>query len=274
MIIKTLSENTSLSESLGSEHGLSLHIETKRHRILFDTGASDLFAENAKKMGVDLSLVDLAVISHGHYDHGGGLKAFLKANSKARIYLRQQAFDPHYVKRDGGMKSYIGLDKTLAENERMVFCEDCFVVDQGLTLFSGVRGRTFLPTGNKILLVNQGDDFVLDQFAHEQNLIIEEDGKTLLLAGCAHAGIVNILNHFKEHKGSLPNIVIGGFHLYNWNEKGKEETAVVQHLGKSLLDTKAKFYTGHCTGLEPYNILKTVMGKNIEYISTGSVLDL
>jgi 7,8-dihydropterin-6-yl-methyl-4-(beta-D-ribofuranosyl)aminobenzene 5'-phosphate synthase len=85
MIIKVLAENTSATNDLCSEHGLSLYIETKGHKLLFDTGASAFFAENAIKMNVDLSAVDLAVISHGHYDHGGGLKTFLNINTCARV---------------------------------------------------------------------------------------------------------------------------------------------------------------------------------------------
>ena len=91
MIITVLSENLTSSDKLGSEHGLSLYIETETHKILFDTGASGLFAENAGKLGVDLAKVDLAVISHGHYDHGGGLKTFLGINNRAKIYLHQMA---------------------------------------------------------------------------------------------------------------------------------------------------------------------------------------
>jgi mRNA degradation ribonuclease J1/J2 len=72
MIIKTLVENTALSKNFGSEHGLSLYIEANSHKILFDVGASELFLENAKKLNVDISEVDYLIISHGHYDHGGG----------------------------------------------------------------------------------------------------------------------------------------------------------------------------------------------------------
>lgn len=119
MIIKTLVENTSISEKLGGEHGLSLYIETKKHKLLFDTGASALFAENARKMKVDLSEVDLAVISHGHYDHGGGLKAFVNINSKAKIYLNQKSFEKYYSNRSNGEKVYIGLDEV---NAKQSFC--------------------------------------------------------------------------------------------------------------------------------------------------------
>jgi 7,8-dihydropterin-6-yl-methyl-4-(beta-D-ribofuranosyl)aminobenzene 5'-phosphate synthase len=90
MLIKTLVENTSISKDFGSEHGLSLYVETKKHKILFDVGASDLFLQNAKKLNVNIADVDFLVISHGHYDHGGGLKTFLKENTKAEVFLHHK----------------------------------------------------------------------------------------------------------------------------------------------------------------------------------------
>ena len=97
MKIISLLENTSERDDVKTEHGLSLYIETNGHRILFDMGQTDLFYENASTLGVDLSLVDLAVLSHGHYDHGGGLRKFLEVNSTAPIYLRKEAFLPYYI---------------------------------------------------------------------------------------------------------------------------------------------------------------------------------
>ncbi|MPM75383.1 hypothetical protein SDC9_122375 [bioreactor metagenome] len=274
MIVKVLSENTTSSENLGSEHGLSLYIETETHKILFDTGASGLFAENAGKLGIDLTKVDLAVISHGHYDHGGGLKTFLDINNKAKIYLHQKAFEPHYANRPGGKKAYIGLDESLLPNEQFVFCDDRYMIDEKLELFSGVEAKRFVPSGNTDLFKKNGDAFVQDDFAHEQNLIISDNGKTLLIAGCAHNGIINIIDQFKAEKGCLPDYVIGGFHLYNHGTKQNEAPSVVDEIGKSLLETHAQYYTCHCTGIESYTHLKAVMGENIDYISTGDQLTI
>ncbi|MFA7660406.1 MAG: MBL fold metallo-hydrolase [Anaerovoracaceae bacterium] len=274
MIVKVLAENTSASKEFGNEHGLSLYLETENHKLLFDTGASSLFSENAKKLGVDLSKVDLAVISHGHYDHGGGLKTFLEINNKARIYLHQKAFDEHYANRSGSGKTYIGLDKELFPNDRFVFCNDHFKIDEELELFSGVKAMRLVPTGNADLFVKLGDAFVQDNFAHEQNLVIANCGKTMLISGCAHNGIINIIDQFKKDRGSLPDYVIGGFHLYNHGTKENEAADIVNQIGMSLLETQAQYYTCHCTGLESYHRLKTIMGGKIDYISTGDQLTI
>jgi len=274
MIVKVLSENTTSSEKLQGEHGLSLYIETQTHKLLFDTGASGLFAENAQKLGVDLAKVDIAVISHGHYDHGGGLETFLNLNGAAKVYIHQRAFEQHYANRPGGMKAYIGLNEALYANERFVFCNDRCQIDDELELFSHVQATRLIPSGNTDLLVKEGDTFIRDDFAHEQNLVIRQSGKTMLIAGCAHNGIINIIDRFKAEKGCYPDYVVGGFHLYNHGSKRDEVPEVVHEIGRILLETHARYYTCHCTGIESYNRLKAVMGENISYISTGDQITL
>ena len=96
LVENTVSEEQAERLGLGREHGLSLYIEACGHRILFDMGQSGLFARNAAALGVDLAAVDLAVLSHGHYDHGGGLARFLELNGAAPVYLNEHAFEPHY----------------------------------------------------------------------------------------------------------------------------------------------------------------------------------
>jgi 7,8-dihydropterin-6-yl-methyl-4-(beta-D-ribofuranosyl)aminobenzene 5'-phosphate synthase len=271
MIIRTLAENTSITEDLGSEHGLSLYIETKDHKILFDVGASGLFLENAEKLGVNIAEVDYLIISHGHYDHGGGLRTFLQENKKAEVFLHRLAFEKHYALRPNGQLEYIGLEEDLEQNSRFIFTADRLFISKGIQVFSNITQREQLPVSNKGLFVEQNGKMMEDNFSHEQNLVVEEDGKTLLITGCAHNGIVNIIEHFHLIRRRMPDYVIGGLHLSS-RSGSKENPADIEIIGKYLLSTKAKFFTCHCTGLEPYKKLKDIMKDNIGYLSTGSQL--
>jgi len=272
MIIRTLVDNTSISEEFNSEHGLCLYIETKKHKLLFDLGASPLFIENAKKLNVDLSEIDLVVISHGHYDHGGGLKAFLNVNSRAKIYLNQKAFHKYYSKRPNGDKVYIGLDGGLLPTDRFIFVRDHLIIDDELQLFSNIKGKKLTAHGNQNLLMELTTSMVQDDFSHEQNLIINEGCTTLLVSGCAHNGIVNIIDHFTTEMNGLLSHVIGGFHLSNGSANKCEDLSLISQIGEYLKNTDLNYYTCHCTGIEPYKKLKEILGGKIHYLATGSQL--
>lgn len=271
MLIKTLIENTSISEDFGVEHGLSLHIETNKHNILFDVGASDLFLRNAKKLDVNISDVDFLVISHGHFDHGGGLKTFLQENTKAKVFLNRLAFGKYYSAREDGELSYIGLDETLRQNKQIVLTSERLFISDGIQIFSNVLAKEPRPKSNSGLLKEHEGQAVDDTFAHEQNLAIEEDGKILLITGCAHNGIINILEHFKTLYGRMPDYVIGGFHLSNRSGSG-EKPETIDKMALYLTSTGAKFYTCHCTGIEAYKRLKASMGDSIDYLAGGSAI--
>ncbi len=274
MIVRVLAENTSISDKYNNEHGLSLYVETNKNKLLFDMGLSGLFYENAKKMGIDIGNIDLAIISHGHYDHGGGLNTFLKNNSKAKIYFHNKAFEKYYSNRADDKKVFIGLDDALLPNDRFIFCNGRLFIDNELELFSDVTMKKFIPSCNIGLLKKEGELYLQDNFEHEQNLIISRNGKTLLIAGCAHNGIINILDKFKEEKGCFPDYVIGGFHLYNRRIKKGEPSVIIDNIAKYLSETCSQYYTCHCTGIEPYNRLKVFMGEKIGYISTGEQIKI
>ncbi len=271
MIINVLVENTSISEELGSEHGFSLFIETGKRKVLFDVGASGLFLDNAKKLGLDISEVDYLVISHGHDDHGGGLEIFLEENKKAEVFIHRQAFERHYVHRLDGKLDFIGLNDNLKSNKQLIATSDRFIISKGIEVFSNVTLRKEQPVSNKGLIIEHNGKRTQDTFAHEQNLVIEEDGKMLLVTGCAHNGIINILEHFHDLYRCMPDYVIGGFHLSS-RSAGNESDERIDKIGTYLNATKAKYYTCHCTGIEPYKRLKSIMGKNIDYIKTGKKL--
>jgi len=204
MKIHVLMENTAAVPSLKAEHGLSLYIETGRHKILFDAGQTDGFADNAAEMGLSLADVDLAILSHGHYDHGGGLLRFLQENDHAPVYLHRDAFAPRY----SGPEKFIGLDPALKTAGRLIFTDDFFEIDDTLTLRTcNGRPAPFPPSAEGLFVECEGVRRP-DDFHHEQYLSVRENGRHILISGCSHKGVMDIAEWFR------PDALIGGFH-YN-----------------------------------------------------------
>ena len=258
MKITALTENTSCDPSIGCEHGLSLYIETKTHRILFDTGQSALFAENADKLGVDLSRVDIAVLSHGHYDHGGGINRFLQLNEKAKVYLSRCAFEPHYNAQD----KYIGLDIGLKDSDRLIYTGEEYRIDNGIELYacnSRERVREIDCAG---LSVRENDRMIPEDFRHEQYLLISENEKRILISGCSHKGIINIMTWFR------PDVLVGGFHFM----KMPLDARLVS-FARELDSFDTEYYTCHCTGAEQFAFMKPYM-KKLHYLSAGQTIEI
>lgn len=274
MIITTLVENTTLSKEYKNKHGLCLHIKTKNHSILFDLGPDDTFVRNANKLKIDISDVDIVVISHGHKDHGGGLSAFLNNNKKAIIYIHKNAFDSYYTSILGLFKYYIGLDNKMKNNNRIVLTDDNFIIDDNIHLFSNIKGNELMPCSNKSLLRKERNKYVQDDFNHEQNLILKEDDKNILIAGCCHNGITNIMAKAEKTIGKSLDIILGGFHLFDPVSKKSEDTTVVEKISENLYTKNTKFYTYHCTGIKPFEIVQRKLGNKITYLSTGQVIEI
>ena len=258
MIITSLLENTTSRPDIAAEHGLSLYVETETRRILFDMGQTDLFARNAEVLGVDLSQVDLAVLSHGHYDHGGGLATFLEINRTTPVYLTEAAFLPHY----NGTQKYIGLDASLRGHPRLRVVSGDLSLGGDLTLLSPNGRERKHSLGAFDLTERVGDVFIPDDFRHEQYLLIEEGGKRVLISGCSHAGILDIVEWFS------PDVLIGGFHVSKM-ALGAELTA----LGDALAAHGTEYYTCHCTGTEQYAFLRGQMPR-LRYLAGGETVIL
>lgn len=260
MKLRVLAENTACRDGIGAEHGLSLWLETGGHTILFDIGQSSLFEENARKLGLDLTGVEAAIVSHGHYDHGGGLKTFLERNKTAPVYLSQYALEAHYH----GRERFIGLDGAWKNDSRLIFTQGDEMLFPGVRLCVPGEGFSGNPRREDHMLVRRGTVFVPDDFRHEQYLLIEEPGQSILISGCSHRGIGHIIRKYR------PQTVIGGFHTSSLDPNGPE----LEHLSGELADLGAQYYTCHCTGLPQYVFLKERMGERIHYLSSGMVLEL
>ena len=270
--IVTLVENTSCNKACGSKHGLSFYIETKSHKILFDVGPNDLYYKNAKKLGINIEDVDMMILSHGHVDHGGGLEHFLKINKKAKVYARLEAFNEHYTM-FLGLNIKIGIDCVI-DNERFVITDNKLKIDDEIELFSGVTGRKLFSYMNGTLFVKKNGQIERDRFEHEQYLIVSDENTKILLTGCSHNGVANIVEKYDELYKDAPLVaVIGGFHLYDPVKRKYESKDRILDITNWLLGRKEKYYTCHCTGRKAFEIMNGVMGTQLTYVSTGSKLE-
>ena len=275
MKIITLLENDACRAELASARGLSLYVETGRHKVLFDMGPDEQFLRNAEKLGVDLSAVDMAVLSHGHSDHGGGLAAFCRVNAGAKIYLRREALGAYYAVLPGQEPHYIGLPpEAEGLGDRFVFTGECLRPDEGLTLFSGVEDdRTVRAVAPK-LQERTGEGFRPDGFAHEQHLLIEENGRSALLAGCGHLGMVNTLRAAKRYLGRMPDVVFGGFHLFEVTPDTPGAGELIAATARALAEGTTVYYTGHCTGDWAFAQLQKTLGDRLRPMNGGTAAEL
>ena len=258
MKITSLVENTTADPRLGKEHGLSLYIEATGKTLLFDMGQSGLFAQNAQALGLDLAKVDLAVLSHGHYDHGGGLTHFLELNKTAPVYLSRYAFQPHYH----GAERYIGLDPALQGCARLHFVADRQTIAPGLTLYSCNDRTKQWDLGSFGLTMVQEGALLPEDFRHEQYLLIEEEGKRVLISGCSHKGVLDIAQWFQ------PDVLVGGFHF---SGLPLDDTLAGYACQLDGMDTE--FYTCHCTGCAQYEFMRPYLHR-LHYLSTGQSIVL
>lgn len=256
MKVTVLAENTACCEDMTAQHGLSLFLETCGFRILFDMGQDDTFARNARILGIDLSQVDFAVLSHGHYDHGGGLETFLQINQTAPVYIHKRAFGKYY----NGTEKYIGLPVSLQNHPRLIFTHGTTELSHGMKL----TDCNEYPWQFNSWGLNQknGDTITPDTFRHEQYLQITEGTKRYLISGCSHKGIVNIAECFQ------PDVLIGGFHLSKL-----EEESQLREIAEKLHNGHTVYYTGHCTGSRQFDFLKGIMGGNLRNLSTGKIIE-
>ncbi len=271
MKIINLVEDTYTGNGFEHEHGLSFYIETENHKILADCGASDMFIRNARRHKIDLSEIDSIILSHGHYDHSGGIMPFMRINPYTKIYMNHLAGGDYYSLKEWGLK-YIGIDKRILDLPSLELVKGNLKIDDEIFIFSGMTAPENLSKGNSRLKMKTDKGFVQDSFEHEQCFVITHKNKKILISGCAHNGMIIILERYKELFNSYPDIVISGFHMIQPEPYSEADVLRIEQTAIKLLKTGAVFYTGHCTGLEAYEIMKEVMGDNLIFFHSGDVI--
>lgn len=264
MKIVNLMENTQGEPGCIFQHGLSFYVETKKHKILVDAGPNGDILENAKALKIDLKKVDTMVLSHGHYDHGGGILPFSELNPKAKVYLQKLALKD-YCAYDGAKLGYryIGIDPRIAWLPNVVQAEGDLEIDEELSLFVMDQNQYPVPSTNKKILERIHQSYVRDDFRHEQALLIRSGKKSVVLSGCAHNGILNVMDAAVKKFGMEPDVVISGFHLMKNADYTEEELQEIDDIARELRKyKKTTFYTCHCTGLPAFERMQKILGPN------------
>jgi len=262
-------DNTENGDIRG-EWGLSILAEYGDKKILADVGASDLFAENLKKLGFEIGSIDFATLSHAHYDHSNGMARFFKDNETAKFYLRASTGEDCYFKY-WVFHKYIRISKGVMSefSDRIELVSGDYELCDGVYLIPhkteglesiGKRERMYRRTEN---------GWKPDNFSHEQSLVLDTEKGLVIINCCSHGGAANIIN---EVKNTFPEKkvygLIGGLHLFN---KSDEE---VRELAKAIENTGIEYVcTGHCTKQRAYNILREELGDKVEQLKVGLVMD-
>jgi 7,8-dihydropterin-6-yl-methyl-4-(beta-D-ribofuranosyl)aminobenzene 5'-phosphate synthase len=266
MKIITVVENLVYRSGLAGEHGLSFYIEDGKQKLLFDLGQSDMFLRNANILGIDIARIDQVVFSHGHYDHTGGLPSFMKKNKRAIFHVKKEARTPKF---DHTGKRFIGMPSTRIPRERLAPNNEADIckLSEHIWLFRKIPIHNAWDTHFEGLRVVKDNRLQKDHFEDEQFIVIRKPREMIILSGCSHRGITNIILAAKKHFDLPVALVLAGIHL-----KGIRSKQTFRKYAAFFLKNKVKkLRLCHCTGVEEYASLKNLVKGNIFYNHTGMI---
>jgi 7,8-dihydropterin-6-yl-methyl-4-(beta-D-ribofuranosyl)aminobenzene 5'-phosphate synthase len=272
--ITVVCENTvGTPAGLTGEWGLAMLVETGGKKILFDTGERGEVVNNAASLGADLRAVDALVLSHGHYDHTGGLRSFLRCRGRLPVYAHPGLFAPHYVSLNGD--SFIGVpyrrEELASLGADFVFVREPVEIAPGLFVSGEVPRTTDFEEGDgRLFCPDAGGNKTADPLADDMSLYCVLPEGLLIILGCAHAGVVNIVRHARQVTG-VDRVygIIGGTHLGPVRDAQREATIAF------LKELDLKFFAAnHCTGLPVIARLAAVFGPRFSFAPAGSVFSL
>jgi 7,8-dihydropterin-6-yl-methyl-4-(beta-D-ribofuranosyl)aminobenzene 5'-phosphate synthase len=263
LAITVLADNSATMPGFAAEHGLALWIEANDRRIIFDTGQSDALVRNAELLGVNLSTADTLVLSHGHYDHTGGLARILGSNPSLAVYCHPGVFTPRFSRQPDGAMKPIGISQTSADALQRVRQSTHWVT--GPTCLSDDIGITG-PIPRSTVFEDTGGAFFLDPAGSKPDPVEDDLAVWLrtakglcVITGCCHSGLVNTLSYIQNLTGeSRVHAVMGGFHLLHASAKRMEKSGMyLESIGIE------RIVPCHCTGEKAVEYLQVWFGPQV-----------
>lgn len=270
--IRLLAENYARKRDMLAEHGLSIWIEKDDKNILFDTGQSEIFSLNAEQIGIDIAKANLLILSHGHYDHAGGVPEFCRVNHDAPVYIHHAAFHKRYYGK-GKSGSDIGIPWSKQANSemnfplrRLIFNKDSVNIDENIVISGEIPATVLFEDHPQNFYIDDGDGVLSpDMIGDEQMLLIKGDSGLYVFVGCSHVGIVNCIKYAQK---LFPNDkivgVIGGMHLESASDIRIQKT--IQYFLESDIQTVIPL---HCTGMLPICEMKQVLKERCRLLTVG-----